>query len=518
MEPTQRTFSTAGTGGATLGGHHGLTEAKSPAQAGVSARGETDDAQSRWCRQYSIAHRPVRVESFPAGVAAPKKVRIYARGGHYLLHFWDPSVQRTLYERVEGDLIDAIAKARSIDGKLVDLRRSGQGKRRLGHAEMVELFGKDLGRRADAQAIAPATARRYASALAHYLTFTNQSRIASSYPHAARVDRQFALGFAAFLAGLTVSPNGRLGATPRKMRGQDFVLDAVRALFQWAGDPERGNLLPDGFRSPFRRGVLDRRRAARDLAGEPDVTVAMTAAFLAACDDWQLRLFCPLAFYGLRPGELIYLFHEHLSPQFLDVCCIEPLRYLTKGRRNKRLPLLAPVYDLLRRGDPPLPPGLLFLRRSADVPMRRPLYGQSLAELAGAFERRCREGQAGGAGAVERLRDGVLADAGALTYKVIQGEFAKVTRALGWPAAATLKDFRHCCNTALANGQMPEHERRYLLGQNPGRSAIVTYTHLNKIAEHYQAAAERELGPLLEVVARRSTRCNPAPLLVSGEQ
>jgi hypothetical protein len=51
---------------------------------------------------------------------------------------------------------------------------------------------------------------------------------------------------------------------------------------------------------------------------------------------------------------------------------------------------------------------------------------------------------------------------------------------------------------------MPEHERRYLLGHHPGKGAIVAYTHLNQLAEHYRLAAERELGPLLEVLRRRA--------------
>jgi hypothetical protein len=74
---------------------------------------------------------------------------------------------------------------------------------------------------------------------------------------------------------------------------------------------------------------------------------------------------------------------------------------------------------------------------------------------------------------------------------------------LGWPAAATIKDLRHLCNTALANGRMPEHERRYLLGQEPGKGVIVRYTHFNKLAEHYQQAVEHELAPVLQVLRRR---------------
>jgi integrase len=147
----------------------------------------------------------------------------------------------------------------------------------------------------------------------------------------------------------------------------------------------------------------------------------------------------------------------------------------------------------------------VYCRREALTPGGKPfpLLGATKEDLAAAFARRCQLEKAGRAGEVMQVRDGVLADAGALTYKMIRGEFTKVAGTLGWPAAATLKDFRHGCNTALANGGIPEHERRYLVGHHPGKGAIVAYTHLNQLAEHYRLAAERELG-LLDVLRRRA--------------
>ena len=45
----------------------------------------------------------------------------------------------------------------------------------------------------------------------------------------------------------------RTQALARPMKGQRFVLDTVRAMYEWAADPERGRLLPEGFRNPFLR-------------------------------------------------------------------------------------------------------------------------------------------------------------------------------------------------------------------------------------------------------------------------
>ena len=337
-----------------------------------------------------------------------------------------------------------------------------------------------------------------------------------AYPYAARVDRAFALEFSAFLSTRLVSPNGRSNSTHLKMKGQDFVLDAVRALFEWAADPDRGHLLPEGFRNPFRRQIIERRRVAKDMAGEPDITITMAAEFLRVCDDWQLRVFSLLALYGLRPSELHFLFHEQMDHQFLNVNCIESLEHMTKGRRNKRLPLLPEVSALLWPSAHPFAQGLLFCRRPSSDCIKKRSFDTSLAGLATEFARRCEKDRAMGAGERVVIRDRLLQEAEGLTYKKIQGEFARISKMLGWPVEATIKDFRHACNTALANGGMPEHERRYLLGQNPGRGAIVTYTHLNKTAEHYQAAAARELAPLIEVLRSRAVKGHPTPMTPVG--
>ena len=74
--------------------------------------------------------------------------------------------------------------------------------------------------------------------------------------------------------------------------------------------------------------------------GEPDITVDMAVEFLEACDAYQLRLFGPMAIYGLRASEPCLLFHEHLRGDWLDVPCLPELAYYTKGRREKRLPII----------------------------------------------------------------------------------------------------------------------------------------------------------------------------------
>jgi integrase len=269
-------------------------------------------------------------------------------------------------------------------------------------------------------------------------------------------------------------------------------------MFQWAADAERGGRMPAGFRNPFLRGCVRRRRTAVDMTAEPDITVEMATRFLQTSDDYQLKLFAPVILCGLRAAEPVYLFHEHVEASMLTVPCFERLDHATKGRRNKCCPLLPALRALIGAGR-----GLIYVRRAA---CRRtaPLLGTSLEELVTAYERRCRRGGRLDAAAKLQIRAAVLRDAGAITYDLIQGEFKRIADRLHWPRQATLKDFRHLFSTAMANGGLPEHERRHLMGHAPGRDAIVVYTHLTKLAEHYRLAVEREFEPLLEVIRSRA--------------
>jgi hypothetical protein len=127
------------------------------------------------------------------------------------------------------------------------------------------------------------------------------------------------------------------------MQHQDYVLDVVRAMYAWAADPERGQLIPEGFRNPFlRRG----HKQSSLKIGEPDISAAMAAEFLGACDEYQLRLFSPMALYGLRAAKPCFPFHEHLDNNWLKVPCLPELAYDTEGHREKRLPVIPCIAGL----------------------------------------------------------------------------------------------------------------------------------------------------------------------------
>lgn len=457
-----------------------------------------------WAEKYGEKHRLHRVLDFGPGIVPPNKVRIYRRAAHYVLQWWDAHSKRTLSDRVNGDLVAAIARAREIEELIEQSSSIGGGVRKLKHRDLVERFGLDLSRRADAGEISAATARRYRSSLVHYLSFTDQPHISKAFRFAGSVNREFQLEFGSYLSRLEVAPNGHLNAGRRVLQNQKFVLDAVRAMYAWAADPDGGKLLPESFRNPFRRRHGERTQIANDLFGEPDVTVAMAGDFLRACDSFQLQLFVPMILWGLRAAEPCFIFREHIDDQWVKVCCLPELGYVTKGRRDKRFPLVSPVAELLEPLLAESRRGLLYSRRPAITPGDSPsLTGASLEQVAAEFRRRCAQEKATTAARYEAIRVEVMKLAGYLGYDQIHDEFDRVRRQLGWPAAATLKDLRHLFSTTLANAGMPEFYRRYLMGHSPGKAAIVSYTHLNELKERYQEAMDRGFTPILEAVRER---------------
>ena len=262
-----------------------------------------------------------RVGTFPAGVDPPRRVRVYRRRAHWVLQWWEPPLRMNVAERVDGDLVATVYRAREVDRRLTAFRSSGRAvSARVAHSDLVKRFLADLGRRADAGEVGLRTVARYSSALTHYQAFAGRDDVRRWWPWAAGADREFALLFGGFLAGREVATNG---AARRQMAGGGpFVWDAARAMFAWAADPGRGRQLSDGFRNPFlRRAGVGPAAVARDPFGEPDITVAIAAQLLREADPYQLPLLAAYALYGLRAAEPPYLFREYLEEDWLRVPC-----------------------------------------------------------------------------------------------------------------------------------------------------------------------------------------------------
>jgi hypothetical protein len=62
----------------------------------------------------------------------------------------------------------------------------------------------------------------------------------------------------------------------------------------------------------------------------------------------------------------------------------------------------------------------------------------------------------------------------------------------------------------MNNAAMPEAYRRFLMGQAPGKAAIVAYTHLSELARHYAEAVSREWMFVVEAILKRTHQLESA--------
>lgn len=454
----------------------------------------------------------------------PRRVRIYRRQNYHLLQWWDKGQKRTLSERVDGDLVEAVSQARRIDERLEHFRTNGARQAPCGPREMVKAFTADLARRADAGEIDVATVRRYESAIERYLSFAEQPEIKKRYPHAGNADRNYQLGLSAFLSSTAGSASRQSRRQSLSVRGQQYVLDVVRGMYQWAADPKWGNLLLAGFRNPF---VGSRRRTdwqVVDPVQRPDIDFSMATDLINSADRFQLSILSPLLLFGLRPAELGWLFREKLDKGWLRVACVPELDYLTKGRRDKRFPVPDCLHELWNHGAATTN-GLLYTnRRVAEGHVRPSSLGNSLAEMSTEYRRRIASTGQWTAPRKRRERTAVMRAAGQLEYDHVEREFRKLSKALQWPAAATLKDLRHLFATCLEDSGVPEFYRRYFMGHSPGRDPIVVYTHLSeeKLHQYYKKTLATELAPIVAAIEGRlrNSHHRPAgeaePIIASG--
>ena len=68
-----------------------------------------------WSLRYGAKHQLHRIAEFPSGIIPPEHVRLYYRNDHYVLQWWDPAAKANLSDRVDGDLVAAITRARQIE-------------------------------------------------------------------------------------------------------------------------------------------------------------------------------------------------------------------------------------------------------------------------------------------------------------------------------------------------------------------------------------------------------------------
>ena len=468
-------------------------------------------SSSDWVSKYGKLHKPTRILEFPMGIEGPKKVRIYARNQHFLLQFWDPALKKNLNQRVDGDLLEAIVRAREIDQRLLNLKSSGLTPL-INHQDLAQKYLEDLEVRCRAGEIDVKTVGRYHSAIQlHYLEFC-ELPAQRRYSNVHQVNRDFQMAFAAYLADKLVSPNGHPSATKKFMsaKGQSYVLDCVKAMYQWATDKQRGNLLPNGFENPFLHRYRKSSKQTTEQIRPLDITLPMACDLISRCDLFQLQIFSHLIMFGLRPSELSWTFWEDIDASWHAHRCHEDLDYYSKGRQNKRFPIIEVIERLQRsmltyHADRK---GLVFLNRKAlkaKTDKSTPSTNWSLNQLAKQFQLKAGEFAKLSSQQRRKARDRMMREHGQLSYDQIKREFYQLANELEWPTKATLKDLRHLFSTGLENAGVPTYYRKYLMGQKFGKAPIVAYTHITqeKLEEHFLRAVESEFAPIVEAIDRR---------------
>lgn len=138
-------------------------------------------AEGTWSDRYGERHRQERITDFPRGVRPPQKVRLYWRRDHYILQWWDPGEKRTLSDRIDGGLLEALTRVRQVDESLVERGRTTVGRRRLSVSELVAAYQNHLRQRADAGEVDVRTIARYSTALKYLLAFATQPAVRMSW-------------------------------------------------------------------------------------------------------------------------------------------------------------------------------------------------------------------------------------------------------------------------------------------------------------------------------------------------
>jgi integrase len=188
------------------------------------------------------------------------------------------------------------------------------------------------------------------------------------------------------------------------------------------------------------------------------------------------------------------------------VPCIPELAILTKGRRNKSLPVPQCLEALWRKRAQQPSAGLLCLRRSVlEGREQAPLQHATLSALISEFQSRIAKNRSVDSVQKIRLRDQILKEAGGVCYDQIESEFHHVATMLAWPRQATVKDFRHLFSTSLENAGVPLYFRQYLMGQAPTKAPITTYTHLapDQVRKHFDKALQEEFEPVVKALQAR---------------
>ncbi|HSZ59739.1 MAG TPA: tyrosine-type recombinase/integrase [Tepidisphaeraceae bacterium] len=325
-----------------------------------------------------------------------------------------------------------------------------------------------------------ATVGRYRTATLHLENFATAEACNSA--DAVRADR-----FVAYLRTLEVSPNGHANTAKRRLRdkGIRYILECCRSMYHFGA---RQGLLPKHGPNPFTELGVGRLRI-RDAKPIFVFTGEQELSFLQSADDWAFAVHFTLAKTGLRPGELAHVLIEEVDfgQGWLSVQSKPELGWTTKTNRQRRIPLVDDVAELLRQRVGQRNSGPLFLRAGFGSVKSHLLSGDRAA-LAAVARQRLESARSQKGGPLSRAEEAriyqtVWRDAGAVDTDRIRITFLRLARAAGLPAACP-KSWRHTFATLLQQANVDPLVRQETLGHKPiapemsalGMTGVYTHT------------------------------------------
>ena len=112
-------------------------------------------------------------------------------------------------------------------------------------------------------------------------------------------------------------------------------------MLEWHPIPNAAVVYRTHSLTPFDSTNHSAQYSRATLWPNPTLLYRWQLVFVENCDVYQLRLFVPIILFGLRAAEPCLLFRERLDSSWLTVACFPEVAHFTKGRRDKRLPLIA---------------------------------------------------------------------------------------------------------------------------------------------------------------------------------
>jgi integrase len=280
----------------------------------------------------------------PRRKRAPRRRRVgrvsyYSHHGSWYIYYREGAVQKRV--RVGPDEAEAARLAAERNAELAGGRIAAVPT--FEPITVAELRRRFLDHHEHVLCSSLATVNRYRTATAYLETFA-ASNGRSLPSHTVTAD-----DFLRWLRRIQVAPNGhpRSCLRPLRERGIRFILNTSRTLFQFA---MKRRHLPPYAQNPFSE-LADRKLHEDD--SKPVLVFDQTTEhqFLDAADEWSFPIHFMAAKTGLRSGESAHLLIEDLDLKrgWLTVCGKPELGWRVKTRRERNVPLITEVVNVLRR-------------------------------------------------------------------------------------------------------------------------------------------------------------------------